>query len=549
MREKVVKVHTDDNIIVALEDLRKGEVISSLGEDYRIMFDIQAKHKFARHDLQKGDPVIMYGVVVGMARHNIVQGEPITTKNVIHKTGDFLHKKVLYNWETPDVRKWRDRTFMGYHRKDGKVGTANYWIVAPLVFCENRNIGVIRESMMHQLGYRDAKSQALDIGPLVQAYQKSESNESIQNVVLPKRKVGKESRLFPNVDGIKFLTHHLGCGGTRNDAQMLCELIAGYITNPNVAGATILGLGCQNAEQKLLEEAILKRDPNSTKPVIFHEQQQSVNEEEFIADVIKSTFIGLKEANKIERAPATLSKLVVGLECGGSDGFSGISANPALGYASDLINALGGATILSEFPELHGIEQELLHRIENELQAKRFMELMTAYATRAKQAGSGFEANPSPGNIKDGLITDAMKSAGAAKKGGTAPIVDVLDYTEPVTKQGLNLLCTPGNDVESTTALAGSGANMIVFTTGLGTPTGNPVAPTIKVGSNTTLFKKMADIIDIDAGTIITGEATIEQVGKEILEFIIKVASGEVMTKAQQLQQDDFIPWKRDVSL
>jgi len=549
MREKVVKVHTDDNIIVALEDLRKGEVISSMGEDYRIMFDIQAKHKFARHDLQKGDPVIMYGVVVGMARHNIVQGEPITTKNVIHKTGDFLHKKVLYNWETPDVRKWRDRTFMGYHRKDGKVGTANYWIVAPLVFCENRNIGVIRESMMHQLGYGDAKSQALDIGPLVQAYQKSESNESIQNVVLPKRKVGKESRLFPNVDGIKFLTHHLGCGGTRNDAQMLCELIAGYITNPNVAGATILGLGCQNAEQKLLEEAILKRDPNSTKPVIFHEQQQSVSEEEFIADVIKSTFIGLKEANKIERAPATLSKLVVGLECGGSDGFSGISANPALGYASDLINALGGATILSEFPELHGIEQELLHRIENELQAKRFMELMTAYATRAKQAGSGFEANPSPGNITDGLITDAMKSAGAAKKGGTAPIVDVLDYTEPVTKQGLNLLCTPGNDVESTTALAGSGANMIVFTTGLGTPTGNPVAPTIKVGSNTTLFKKMADIIDIDAGTIITGEATIEQVGKEILEFIIKVASGEVMTKAQQLQQDDFIPWKRDVSL
>ena len=316
-----------------------------------------------------------------------------------------------------------------------------------------------------------------------------------------------------------------------------------------MAGATILSLGCQNAEHKLLEDAILKRDPVRSKPVFIHEQQQSKSEQDFISDVIKSTFIGLTQANKTKRSPAPLSKLVVGLECGGSDGFSGISANPALGYASDLINSLGGTTVLSEFPELHGIEHELVNRCKSKKLGEKFMNLMRAYSDKAKQSGSGFEDNPSPGNIKDGLITDAMKSAGAAKKGGTAPIVGVLDYTEPVNDNGLNLLCTPGNDVESTTGLAGSGATVIVFTTGLGTPTGNPIAPVIKVSSNSPLFNKMADIIDLDAGSIINGESDIEKSGKEILEYIIQVASGKIFTKAQKLGQDDFIPWKRDISL
>jgi altronate hydrolase len=278
-------------------------------------------------------------------------------------------------------------------------------------------------------------------------------------------------------------------------------------------------------------------------------QQQSKNEKEFISEVIKSIFIGLAKANNFVRSPAPLNKLVVGLECGGSDGFSGISANPALGYASDILNTIGGATILAEFPELNGIEQELIHRCENDVLAKKFFNLIEDYAKKAEFLGSGFEANPSPGNIKDGLITDAMKSAGAAKKGGSAPITDVLNYTEPVKNPGLNLLCTPGNDVESTTGLAGSGANLIVFTTGLGTPTGNPIAPVVKVSSNSALSEKMKDIIDINAGPVITGQATIEEIGEEILDYIIKVASGDLQTKAQLLGQDDFIPWKRDLSL
>jgi altronate hydrolase len=237
------------------------------------------------------------------------------------------------------------------------------------------------------------------------------------------------------------------------------------------------------------------------------------------------------------------------LECGGSDGFSGISANPSVGHASDLLVALGGASMLSEFPELCGVEQELINRCVTNESAERFIKIMRAYARAAEEVGSGFDMNPSPGNIKDGLITDAMKSAGAAKKGGTSPVTDVIDYGEYVTKPGLNLLCTPGNDVESTTAMAGSGATIMLFTTGLGTPTGNPIAPVIKVSSNTKLAERMPDIIDIETGAVIRGEKTIEEMADEMLEFIIRVASGEVQTKAKLLNQNDCIPWRRGVSL
>ena len=252
---------------------------------------------------------------------------------------------------------------------------------------------------------------------------------------------------------------------------------------------------------------------------------------------------------KQERKPAPLSELCIGVKCGGSDGFSGISANPAVGYCADLVVALGGKILLAEFPELCGVEQELVDRSVDEKTAQKFIYLMRSYDELAHKVGSGFYMNPSPGNIKDGLITDAIKSAGAAKKGGTSPVIDVLDYTEPALKPGLSLVCTPGNDVEATTGKAASGATLILFTTGLGTPTGNPVCPVIKLSTNSLLAKKMGDIIDIDTGAIIEGEKTIEQMGEEILEYCIKAASGEITPKAVLLNQDDFIPWKRGVSL
>jgi altronate hydrolase len=258
--------------------------------------------------------------------------------------------------------------------------------------------------------------------------------------------------------------------------------------------------------------------------------------------------VELIDANRTDRQPAALAQLSVGMECGGSDGFSGISANPAIGYCSDLIVALGGSVVLSEFPELAGCENELTSRCLDSEVAERFLMLMRAYETRLQADGNSFGDNPSPGNIRDGLITDAMKSAGAARKGGTSPVVDALDYPEAIKHPGLSLLCTPGGDVESTTAMAGSGVTAMLFSTGLGTPTGNPIAPVLKVSSNSELASRMPDIIDCNAGGIISGDDTIESLGERLLEHIISVSSGKQLCKAEQLGQDDFIPWKRSLT-
>ena len=335
----------------------------------------------------------------------------------------------------------------------------------------------------------------------------------------------------------------------RQDSESLARLLAGYVNNPNVAGATVLSLGCQNLQIDIFKDALNAINPNLDKPVIIFEQQKMGTVDDMLSAIIKESFEAINKANNIQRKPAPLSKLRVGLECGGSDGFSGISANPVLGAVSDMLVALKGTAILSEFPELCGVEQELVNRCANDDIGDKFLKLMEAFEKSVVDAGSGFDMNPSPGNIKDGLITDAMKSAGAAKKGGTSPVNDVLDYGEYISKSGLNLLCTPGNDVESTTAMVGSGANVVLFTTGLGTPTGNPIAPIIKVSSNTELAKKMSDIIDIETGAVIRGEKSIEEMADEMLEFIIEVASGNIQTKAKLLNQNDFIPWKRGVSL
>jgi len=547
---KVLKVHPDDNLIVALQDLAAGEQVSLDGETYTVVLPTPAKHKFVTRSMNAGDTVTMYGVIVGRATQPIQRGEIITTFNVKHASTPARIRSVNYQWTPPNVDRFANRTFNGFHRTDGKVGVANYWLVIPLVFCENRNIELLKEILLDKLGYHKPKSYALNVDQLVQRYRSGAGADTFltEEINFHENDLSSQ-RVFKNVDGIKFLKHEGGCGGTRQDSDALCALLAGYVNNGNVAGATVLSLGCQNAQVKTFEDAVKRINPSFDKPLYIIGQQESKSEPDFIADAVRKTFAGLAQANEIKRTPAPISKLIVGLECGGSDGFSGISANPVLGYFSDMLTVLKGTPVLSEFPELNGVEQNLVDRSVSISVAEKFIDLMQRYQASAVKVGSGFDMNPSPGNIKDGLITDAMKSAGAAKKGGTSPVVEVLDYTEQVTKPGLHLLCTPGNDVESTTALAGSGCTLILFTTGLGTPTGNPIAPTIKVSSNTRLAERMPDVIDINTGTIITGEDTIETKAHELMEYALQVASGEGAPHAIQLQQDDFIPWKRGVSL
>lgn len=548
---KAITLDPRDDLAVALTELEAGTEIT-VGEITVTLRDrIPPKQKFTLRDFGTGDVATMYGVLVGEATVAIPAGGLITTANLAHRSASFsVDDRPDYQWTAPDVSDWKARTFDGFHRSDGSVGTANHWLVVPLVFCENRNLIMMREALERALGYTKSTPYERFSHRLADLQKSGADRETLLAATIEENdRTGLQDRLFPNVDGVKFLLHGLGCGGTKDDARALCGLLAGYISHPNVAGATVLSLGCQNAQMEILREELEKRAPGFDRPVLFFEQQKWPSEERMLEAALRETFAGIAEADQCRRAPAPLSKLILGVECGGSDGFSGISANPVIGRVSDLLVAVGGSVILSEFPELCGVEQELVNRCTTDESARRYADLMRAYASRAEAVGSGFDQNPSPGNIRDGLITDAIKSAGAAKKGGTSPVTDVLDYPEKVSKPGLNLLCTPGGDVESTTAMAGAHANFMYFSTGLGTPTGNAVTPVLKIATNTEMATRLPDIIDFDAGPIIRGEASVEQLGAQLLDQTIEIASGRAQTKAQILGQDDFLPWKRGVSL
>src|ERR1700722_11527802 len=532
-RSKVLRLDPRDNVLVALKDLPAGETVTFDGDKYTLPSRVPAKHKFAIRDLPQGGDIIMYGVLVGRSTKPLRAGDLLTTNNIVHEAAAFRERSGEFEWTAPDISQWKERTFQGFHRSDGQVGTRNYWLVVPLVFCENKNIRVLKQALEEELGFAAPQIYRRQGADLARLYREGSADEIGEYTFSEDTGLPPRPRLFERVDGIKFLLHEGGCGGTREDSNNLCALIAGYIHHPNVAGATVLSLGCQHAQITILREQVRKRNLNFDKPLFILEQQQSGSEAAMLSSAIERTFRGLADANKARRAPASLAHLCVGLKCGGADGFSGISANPAIGHTSDLLTALGGRSILSEFPELCGVEQELINRSINKEVGGRFIQLMQAYAARARAVGSGFDMNPSPGNIRDGLLTDAMKSAGAAKKGGASPVTAVLDYPEYSTTPGLNLQCTPGNDVECVTAQVAAGASVVLFTTGLGTPTGNPIAPVVKLSTNSELADRMHDIVDIDTGGVIAGEKTIVQMGEAILNYVVAVASGEVQTKAE----------------
>lgn len=547
MNGKVLRINPGDNVLVALQDLRKGEVINWEGRQIALQDDVAGKHKFTTAALRPGDPVTMYGVLVGKAVRDIPEGGLISTENLRHAAQNFGARTQAYQWKAPDVSRFKNRTFMGYHRADGQVGVRNYWLVIPLVFCENRDILILKDAFLKELGYAQPEIYREQLKSLIGFYEKHGSTEGFS---FEKTARGQQARrLFQNVDGIKFLTHESGCGETRDDSENLCALLAGYCVNPNVAGVTVLSLGCQHAQITIFRDKLAEKDPDFAKPLLFFERQKWSSEYEMLSEATRQTFEGMAAINRLERRPAPLGALSIGVKCGGSDGFSGISANPAVGHAADLVAALGGKILMAEYPELCGVEQELINRCVSDEVAERFISLMREYARRAEAVGAGFDMNPSPGNIRDGLITDAIKSAGAARKGGTSPVVDAIGYGGYARKAGLNLVCTPGNDVLSTTGMAGAGATIQLFTTGLGTATGNPVSPMVKLSTNNDLARRMSDIIDINCGSIINGEKTVEKMGEEILDYIIDLASGHFDTKAMKLGQDDFMFWKRGVSL
>ena len=531
---KVLCIQPEDDMLVALADLASGEVVDWEGESYLIQTPVPRKHKFARRSFATGEILKLYGVPVGKALNPIRRGEAVTTENLTHYAAEVeIGTSEPYRWSPPWVADYEPLTFDGVVRADGRVGTANYWLIFPLVFCENRNVEQLQRAVEKSLGYGNDELTNFAQGLLGQ------SQEA----------VSAPERPFPNLDGVRMISHNGGCGGTRADARELCKVLSAYADHPNVAGVTVFSLGCQNAQISLFQEELKKLNPNFDKPCLIYEQQKwEGGEQAMMRQVLQDTLKELAKANLVVRQPVPLSHLKIGVKCGGSDGFSGISANPTMGYVSDMVVALGGASVLAEFPELCGVEGNLIERCVNDEDKRRFLGLMREFEAKAEAVGTHFADNPSPGNIRDGLITDAMKSAGAAKKGGTSPIVSVLNYGELMDKPGLSLLCTPGNDVESVTGMVASGANVVLFSTGLGTPTGNPIVPVLKIASNTKVATKLNELIDFDCGPVIDGKP-IPEVAKDLLNQVIATASGRYQAKADRLAQHDFIFWRQDISL
>ncbi len=342
MNSRVLQVDSRDNVLVALTNLSRGETVEHAGKVHSLISDVPAKHKFATMDLAPGDRVVMYGGVVGNAVKPIRAGELLTTSNIRHEATPFHEQKKELHWQRPNVSRWADRTFQGFVRPDGQVGTRNYWLVVPLVFCENKNIQVLKQAFEEELGFAAPQVYRRQVAELAKLYCEGKLADQPSPALDVSTSSEPSKRLFENVDGIRFLLHEGGCGGTHEDSNNLCGLLAGYIHHPNVAGATVLSLGCQHAQVGILQAEIRKRNPQFNKPLFIFEQQKSGTESAMMRDAIRQTFLGLVEANKAQRSAAPLSKLCVGLKCGGSDGFSGISANPAIGHTSDLLAALGG---------------------------------------------------------------------------------------------------------------------------------------------------------------------------------------------------------------
>lgn len=529
--QTILHIDPTDNLVVALRDVAKGDVVEFGGQRIELVDDVPAKHKFTLEPVPLGGIVTLYGVPVGKAVAPLRSGERITVDNVVHYAAEVdVEDATPYEWRAPDVSRWTERAFEGVIRADGRVGTANYWLILPLVFCENRNVLKLRDALERALGY--APDHLTDFTRVL-----------VGGPVCP-----PDQRPYRRLDGVRAITHNGGCGGTAQDAWSLCRVLAAYADHPNVAGLTVFSLGCEKAQIGLFQEALRERNLGFDKPCIFFRQQDWSSENKMMEEAVRKTLAHFKDADRVERRPVPLSRLKLGVKCGASDGFSGISANPTIGEVSDRVVTLGGASALGEFPELCGVEGNIISRCIRKEDKGRFLELMRRYEAAANACGASVSDNPSPGNIHDGLITDAIKSAGAAKKGGKAPISAVLDYGEPMPDAGLTLVCTPGNDVEAVTGLVAAGANVILFSTGMGTPTGNPIVPVLKIATNTAVAQRLDDLIDFDCGPVIDGES-ICTVADRLLEKVIETASGRYVPRADRLAQHDFLFWKREVSL
>lgn len=490
-----LKIHPDDKVAVALQPLCAHRILIIDGKEIILTENIPQGHKFALCDIPEGDQVIKYGSPIGIAKCGIQKGAWIHTHNMKTGLGDLL----TYNYEPQPVKapkKTETHYFKGFRRPDGKVGVRNEIWIIPTVGCVNNVASAIEK-----------KAQCF---------------------------------LHGSIDAIAAFPHPYGCSQMGDDQENTRRILADLISHPNAGGVLVLGLGCENSNIDILKEYIGSCDPNRVKFLVSQESEDEIE------DGLKLVEELTNYAAQFVRTDIPCSELIIGMKCGGSDGLSGITANPAVGVLSDLLIAEGGTTILTEVPEMFGAETLLMNRCENEALFHKTVHLINDFKNYFTSHNQTIYENPSPGNKKGGISSLEDKSLGCTQKSGSAPVKGVLAYGEPVQAKGLNLLSAPGNDLVASTALAASGAHIVLFTTGRGTPFASPV-PTVKISSNSPLYEHKKNWIDFNCGTIVSG-TTLEELGEELFQYVISVASGRKV-KAEEAGFHDMAIFKQGVTL
>ena len=495
--KQTVRLDPSDNVVNAVSPLSIGEDCEGIA----VRQEIPRGHKVATQPIKMGEPVFKYAQIIGYASEDIAQGDHVHTHNLGFRAVD-----QQYEFGT-DLRPVQPAakadTFMGFKRDKGPAGTRNYIAVITSVNCSATAARMI----------------AAHFTPEIMAD-------------------------YPNVDGVAAFVHGTGCGMADNGDgfEALQRVMWGYARHPNVAAVLMVGLGCEMNQIDWLLEAY-----GITPGPLF----QAMNIQD-VAGLRKTIDLGVEKisamlplANKVTRSPCPVSDLMVALQCGGSDAWSGITANPALGYACDLLTAQGAAGVLAETPEIYGAEHLLTRRAVTPAVGEKLINLIHWWEDYTARNKGSMDNNPSPGNKKGGLTTILEKSLGASAKGGTTPLNGVYKYAEPITTPGFNFMDSPGYDPASVTGQIASGCNMVVFTTGRGSAFGSKPAPTIKIATNTRMYERMVDDMDLNAGTILSGGATIESVGHQIYEMILDMASGtQSKSEAQGLGDSEFVPWQ-----
>lgn len=499
---KAIHVSELDNVATALEALPRGSQVFGV----TLMQDIPKGHKFATQSIKCGEPVIKYASHIGMAAKNIEAGEWVHVHNLegergrgdtdesvreikqeVHGVKDVIHSDKSYD-------------LMGYRRPDGTFGFRNHVLVIPSVHCANKVAERIANTFIYGGSNPDSDTRVV------------------------------------------YVTHQHGCSELSYDAKQTQDVLVGMGANPNVAAVLVVGLGCEGVAARNVANEIKNRTPY--KPVEYLTIQECGGTATSVEKGVWIVQNMLDQALTMEKSHGTLADVVLGTECGGSDSFSGLSANPSLGAASDIVIQQGGSVILAETTELIGAEHILAARAVNGRVRQEIIDTIKGFENAVIQSHADIRgANPSPGNIQGGLSSIEEKSLGCIYKAGNQPVVSVKQYAQPIIDKGLTFMNTPGNDIEQLSGMVAGGCNICVFTTGRGTPTGSPVTPTIKIASNSQVFQSMNDSIDLNAGTVIEGKKTIQEVGEEILDYIVKVSQG-TRTKAEINNQNDFSIWR-----